>query len=89
MPNKNKNTEMPQCVQTDVMQRCIKCFENILMEYEPDGIPTEWMDDLDFIEILMEVEKEFDISIDEGLNRIYDFKTLDDMAKWLLSFKAA
>ena len=46
-------------------------------------------DSIDDIETIMEVEKEFDISIDEGLNRISDFKTLDDMAKWLLSFNAA
>ncbi len=26
MPNKNKNTEMPQCVQTDVTSRTFKCL---------------------------------------------------------------
>ena len=27
MPNKNKNTEMPQCVQTDVTSRTFKCLK--------------------------------------------------------------
>lgn len=43
-----------------------------------------WLDDLDFIVIIMEVELEFGCDIDEGDTRIRDFKKISDLIDWLV-----
>jgi len=72
-----------QCAIQNVRQRC---FE-ILNETAPDTGMDEkvygWLDDIDFVEILLNVEDEFDKSIDEGNKRIEDFNKVRDFVNWL------
>ena len=90
---KNSNTDpKPQCVQTDVMQRCFKCFDSIMgagIDYSKSP-QEEGMDDLDFIEIVMEAELEFDCVIeDKDLGDYRNFKSFIEIAEWLSSFNVA
>ena len=42
-----------------------------------------YLDDLDFIEIIMEVEQSFDVNITNGNKRIYDFDKVKNLIDWL------
>ena len=86
------NTENEALNKTDVMQRCFKCFEQIM------GAGIDWnsspeeegMDGLDFIEIVMEAELEFDCVIeDKDLGDYKNFKSFIEFAEWLVSFNVA
>ncbi len=92
MPDTSKKTKLSQCVQTDVMQRCFKCFDAIMgagIDYTKSP-EEEGMDDLDFIEIVMEAELEFDCVIeDKDLDDYKNFKSFIEIAEWLSSFNVA
>ena len=68
-----------------VMQRCFNVVNIIAPSTEIDENVKGWLDDLDFVEIVMETEKEFDCIIEEGDKRICDFDTIRDLVKWLSS----
>ena len=43
-------------------------------------------DDIDFIELIMNIEKELGITIDEGEYHYYDFETVDDFIIFVNGF---
>lgn len=44
-----------------------------------------WLDDLDFIEIVMQAELEFDWTIKEWEKKIDDFEKVSDLVDWLVN----
>jgi|TARA_R110000851_G_scaffold308922_2_gene468126 acyl carrier protein len=66
-----------------VRQRLLNAIINIVGDIEEkDNVFDERLDDLDFIEIIMEVESEFDTKITEGDKRIGDFEKVKDLIDW-------
>lgn len=67
-----------------VRQRLLNAIINIVGDIdEKDNVFDERLDDLDFIEIIMEVELHFDVAITEGDKRIDDFEKVKDLIDWL------
>jgi len=82
MTEDNKRQE--QCTIQIVRQRLLNCIIKILGDIEEtDNVMDEYLDDLDFIEIIMEAELEFDVAIQEQDKRIDDFETVKDLIDWL------
>ena len=67
-----------------VRQRLLNVIINIVGDIEEkDSVLDERLDDLDFVEIIMEVESHFDVAITEGNKRIDDFEKVKDLIDWL------
>jgi len=67
-----------------VRQRLLNCIIRIVGDIEEtDNVMDEYLDDLDFVEIIMESELEFDVAIQEQDKRIGDFETIKDLIDWL------
>ena len=67
-----------------VRQRLLTCVVRTVGDIEEkDSVLEERLDDLDFFEIIMEVESEFDTKITEGDKRMYDFEKVKDLIDWL------
>jgi acyl carrier protein len=67
-----------------VRQRLLTCVVRTVGDIEEkDSVIDERLDDLDFIEILIEVESEFDVTIREDDKRIDDFEKVKDLIDWL------
>jgi len=82
MAEDNKNTDK-QCTTQIVRQRLINCVINVVGDIEEkDNVFDEMLDDLILIEIIMEVEDEFNVSITE-IKSIDDFETIKDLIDWL------
>jgi acyl carrier protein len=69
----------------DVRQRCLSVINTIAPDTEIDEQVKGWLDDLDFVEIVMEAELQFDCTIKEGETRIDDFEKVSDLVDWLAS----
>ena len=69
----------------NVRQRCLSIIDTIVPDTEIEEQVKGWLDDLDFVEILMEVELQFDCTIEEGETRIDDFEKVSDLVDWLAS----
>ena len=90
MNTDNKNTETEQCIIPSVRQRYLKSIMDIVGDIEEkDSILSEGLDDLDFIEIIMQVELDLDIKIIEEQKRITDFETIKDLIDWMHGFNVA
>ena len=85
MSNKDLNTA--SC-QTDVRRRCIDCIEKVIGKYNEHFTPNE-LDDLDFIEIVMETELEFNSRIDDSSKNYKEIETMDEFIDWLISYNVA
>jgi len=70
---------------TDVRQRCLSVINTIAPTTELDEKVKRWLDDLDFVEIVMEAELQFDCTIKEGETTIDDFEKVSDLVDWLAS----
>jgi len=77
-------TEQP-CTIQNVRQRCLSVINTIAPTTELDEQVKGWLDDLDFVEIVMETELQFDCKIEEGETRIDDFDKVSDLVEWLAS----
>ena len=65
-------------------QRLLTCVVRTVGDIEEkDSVIDERLDDLDFVEIIMEVESEFDTTITEGDKRMEDFEKVKDLIDWL------
>lgn len=69
----------------DARQRCLSVINTIAPTTELDEQVKGWLDDLDFVEIVMEVELQFDCMIEDGETRIDDFEKVSDLVDWLAS----
>ncbi len=69
----------------DVRQRCLSVINTIAPTTELDEQVKGWLDDLDFVEIVMEAEFQFDCKIEEGETRIDDFDKVSDLVDWITS----
>ena len=70
----------------DVRQRLLNTIINIVGDIEEkDSVLDEGLDDLDFLEIVIEAELQFDCTIKEGQTRIDDFEKVSDLVDWLAS----
>lgn len=69
----------------DVRQRCLSVINTIVPTTELDEQVKGWLDNLDFVEIVMEAELQFDCTIKEGETRIDDFEKVSDLVDWLVS----
>lgn len=76
----NKKIEMTQ---EEIEERCFKVIKVMVPEAEYNDLIKGCIDDLDFIELLMDTEVEFDCSIDEGITSIDEFKTVKDLVEWV------
>ena len=88
MKLENENLNEPQNPQLNigvVRQRCLSVINTIVPTTELDEQVKGWLDDLDFIEIVMEAELQFDCKIEEGETRIDDFEKVSDLVDWLVS----
>ena len=85
MNTDNKNIETEQCNIPSVRQRCLSVVNTIAPTTELDEQVKGWLDDLDFVEIVMEAELQFDCRITEGETRIEDFEKVSDLVDWLSS----
>ena len=70
---------------TNVRQRCLSVINTIKPTTELDKQVEGWLDDLDFVEIVMEAEFQFDCKIEEGETRIDDFDKVSELVDWLVS----
>lgn len=68
----------------DVKQRCFSVINIIAPQTEMYEDVKGWLDDLDFVEILIQAELEFDCTIKEGETRIDDFEKVSDLVDWLV-----
>lgn len=67
-------------------------FENYLKEhYYVENLnddPGRYFDNLDYIEVIMEFEMQFDCVVNENENEsIQDFNTFTDLLDWLFKFE--
>lgn len=69
----------------NVKQRCLSVINTIAPTTELDEQVKGWLDDLDFAEIVMEAELQFECKIKEGETRIDDFEKVSDLVDWLVS----
>ena len=69
----------------DVKQRCLSVINTIAPTTEIDGEVKGWLDDLDFVDIVMKAELQFDCEITEGETSIDDFDKVSDLVDWLSS----
>lgn len=67
----------------DVRQRCLNVINIIAPTTELNEQVKGWLDDLDFVEIVMEAELQFDCKIEEGETVIDDFDKVSDLVDWL------
>lgn len=81
----NNLEQHQQSCQTDVRQRCFSVINIIAPETEMDENVAGWLDDIDFIEIVMQAELEFYCTIKEGETRIDDFEKVSDLVDWLVN----
>jgi acyl carrier protein len=87
MNTDSKKTETEQCTIPSVRQRYLKSIIDIVGDIEEkDSILSERLDELDFIEIIMQVELDLDIKIIEEQKRITDFETIKDLIDWMQGF---
>ena len=84
MKNQDSKTEHP-CTIQNFRQRCLSVINIIAPTTELDEQVKGWLDDIDFVEIVMEAELEFDCIITEGKTRIDDFDKVSDLVDWLAS----
>ena len=82
--NKNENTQGNGDLAI-VRQRCLSVINTIAPTTELDEQLKGWLDDLDFVEIIMEAELQFDCKIEEGERGIDDFEKVSDLVDWLAS----
>ena len=83
MAVENKNTDK-QCTIPSFRQRLLTCVVRVVGDIEEkDNIFENVIDDLDFIEIIMKVESEFETAITEGGKGIDDFENVKDLIDWL------
>lgn len=69
----------------DIKQRCLSVINTIAPTTELNEQIKGWLDDLDFVEIVMEAELQFDCKIEEGETTIDDFEKVSDLVDWLVS----
>ena len=69
----------------DVRQRFLSVINTIAPTTKLNEQVKGWLDDRDFVEILMEAELQFDCIIKEGETRIDDFDKVIDLVDWLAS----
>lgn len=69
----------------DVRQRCLKVVNDVCTETDIDEQVRGWIDDLDFVEIVMSAELEFDCKIEEGETRVDDFEKVNDLINWMVT----
>ncbi len=80
----NSEQNLKSC-QTNVRQRCLSVINIVAPETKIDENIEGWLDDLDFVKIIVQVESEFDCTIKEGEKRIGDFEKVSDLVDWLVS----
>ena len=66
-----------------VRQRLLDVINIVAPTTEESENIQGWLDDLDFVEIIIEVEQVFDVVITEGNKRINDFEKVKDLIDWL------
>ena len=77
-----KLKEKETLISTIQEEACFKLINKVCPEmHREDGL-IGYIDDLDFIEILMEVEVTFGCVIEED-KVVDDFNTVGDLSKWL------
>lgn len=81
----NKLKTKTQSRQTDVRQRCLSLINTIAPTTEMYENVKGWLDDLDFVEIVMQAELQFDCKIEEGEIGIDDFEKVSDLVDWLVN----
>ncbi len=67
----------------EIKKRCFDVVNTAVGPIEMEDKVKDLIDDLDFVEIVMEAELEFNCSIDEGEARVDDFHTVSDLVDWL------
>ena len=55
-------------------------------EIKPESMVNEWLDELDYIEIVMDVERELGSTIKDELRTIESFDSIHAFVTWLASF---
>ena len=92
MSTENDNKKNGNLPISDVKQRVFKCVQEILGDdiVLTDTVDWHTIDDLDWIEIIMEVEKDFDCSnkIDENSIDYMTFDTMNELTDWLVKYVA-
>ena len=81
----NNSEQKPQSRQTDVRRRCLSLIKTIAPTTKMYENVKGWLDDLDFVEIVMQAELQFDCKIEEGEIGIDDFEKVSDLVDWLVS----
>lgn len=80
----NNLPQKPEAFQVDVKQRCFSVINIVAPETKMDDNIKGWLYDLDFVEIVMRAEIEFDCTIKEGETTIDDFEKVSDLVDWLV-----
>ena len=76
--------ENNQHCKTDIKNRCFSIINIIAPGTEMNEKIEGWLDGLDFIEIIMKVEIEFDCTIKECETNIDGFEKISDLVDWLV-----
>jgi acyl carrier protein len=85
METTNQNSKAKTLSDKDsVRQRCLNAINKIAGETDTNEKVKCYLDSLDFVEIVMETELEFNCEIneDKGLD---NFETINDLIDWLAS----
>lgn len=84
MKNKKPSKKSPDVLTPD--DRCLSSIRKILGDdiTREHKLAEESVDDLDFIDIVTDVEAEFNIEIKDDGHGVDDFKTFGDLIKWLV-----
>ena len=69
----------------EIKDRCLNAVNTMRPGTEMNDSVTGWVDDLDFVGIVMETEEQLNCEIYEGDKRIYDFNRVSDLVAWLAS----
>ena len=69
----------------DIRQRCFSVINNVAPGTDMDDYINGWLSELDFIEILLRIELEFNYVIREGKPTIDDFDKVSDLVEWLVN----
>lgn len=68
----------------DIFERCFEVVKRFIYDVNlNDEIHDYLLSEIDFVEIIMELEKEFDCTIEEGEIGVENFETVNDMVKWM------
>lgn len=65
-----------------VRESCIAIIKNIVGDFELTDTTSDVLDMLDFVEIVMEIEKQFKCSIDDTVQDEFSFETINDLVNW-------